>query len=276
MKLAGTFARRRKKVAIFSLEMTAQQFAKRCAAAELTKTQIGYIDICDDLMSVSELSTIVSRADKVDFIGVDFAELMLDGDSMQTEQTMANIYRTLAWVAKRLGVPVVLLSQLNRQHSGQLPNLTMLRYTGMAEALAALVLFLHNPTQIFVETSDALPLIDGRGYIIVAKSRFGYKDEVHSGVGAIQLGWDGKTGWSDKEYGSVPVEWRITMPRRRRGQEFHMTKVRLLKAWRRHEERWGPMSLRFVEDGVSSVYIPRNPPEEPPETLDDETTHHLP
>ena len=110
MKLAAAFAKRRLKAAIFSLEMTAQQFAKRCATAELSKTQINYIDICDDLLSVSELSTIVSRADKVDFIGVDFAELMLDGDSMQTEQTMANIYRTLAGVAKRLGIPVVFLS----------------------------------------------------------------------------------------------------------------------------------------------------------------------
>ena len=81
----------------------------------------------------------------------------------------------------------------------------MLRYTGMAEALAALVLFLHNPTQIFIESSDALPLIDGRGYIIVAKSRFGYKDGRHSGVGAIQLAWDGATGWGDKEYGWYPL-----------------------------------------------------------------------
>lgn len=203
IKVAEKLARIKKRSILFSLEMTSQQFAHRAIdLAKLPAKYMDYIEICDDVMSPSEISTIASRAQNVDFIGVDFAELLIDGDSMATEQAMANVYRTLAWTAKRMEVPVMLLSQLNRQHNGQVPQLTMLRYTGMGEALAALVLFLHNPSQIYIEQANTLPLEEGKAFIVVAKSRHGY---VHGGPGAVQTDFNGATGWGDTSYNWYPL-----------------------------------------------------------------------
>jgi hypothetical protein len=78
----------------------------------------------------------------------------------------------------------------------------MLRYSGMGEALASLVLFLHNPSQIYIQQADTLPLEEGKGYIVVAKSRFGYK---LGGPGAVQLDFDGATGWGDEGYQWFPL-----------------------------------------------------------------------
>lgn len=196
LKLAAAFARQhKKKVALFSLEMTSQQFMYRAKELlQLPKESLDMIEICDDVLGVSEIASIASRASDVGMIGVDFAELLLEGDSQQTEQTMSYIYRSLAWLAKRLGVPVILLSQLNRSDQ-DVPNLNRLRYTGMAEALAALVLFLYNPTAVY----DGIPggtikLLPGEGAIIVAKSRFGY---VFGAPGYIVVPWEGAAGWGD-------------------------------------------------------------------------------
>lgn len=197
LKLAAAFALKHKcKVAIFSLEMTSQQFMFRAKELlKLPKEVLDLIEICDDVLGVSDIASIASRADGVGMIAVDFAELLLEGDSMQSEQTMAYIYRTLAWLAKRMGIPVVLLSQLNRSNDQDVPNLNRLRYTGMAEALASLVLFLYNPTAIYDGVPGGLiKLLPGEGAIIVAKSRFGY---LYGAPGYIVVAWEGAAGWGD-------------------------------------------------------------------------------
>jgi replicative DNA helicase len=111
---------------------------------------------------------------------------------------MAQVYLTLARAAKITGVPFILLSQLSRSYTGGMPEITHLRYTGMAEALSALILLLYNPSAIFVSQSSggALPRQAGKGYIIVGKSRYGHKYPGH-GRFAIQCDWDGAAGWGD-------------------------------------------------------------------------------
>lgn len=198
LKLAEAFSKKhKKKVALFSLEMTAQQFMFRAKELlDLPKETLDLIEICDDVLGVSEIASIASRTSDVCMIGVDFAELLLEGDSMQTEQTMAYIYRTLAWLAKRLNIPVVLLSQLNRSNESDVPNLNRLRYTGMAEALASLVIFLFNPTAIYDGgMNKMIKLLPDEGAIIIAKSRFGYKQ---GAPGYIVVPWTGAGGWGDK------------------------------------------------------------------------------
>lgn len=198
LKIAACFAKKHKKdVGIFSLEMTSQQFMFRAKdLMDLPKAILDRVLICDDVLGVSEISALAARAEGLGLICVDFAELLLEGDSQQTEQTMAYVYRTLAWTAKRLGIPVLLLSQLNRSNSGDLPNLNRLRYTGMAEALAAMVLFLHNPNAIYDAQGEDQPVIlaPGDAGIVAAKSRFGFK---WGGPGVIHVPWTGSTGWGD-------------------------------------------------------------------------------
>lgn len=206
LKIAAAFTHHhKKKAALFSLEMTAQQFMFRAKnLLNLPKETLDMIEICDDVLGVSEIASIASRATDVGFIGVDFAELLLEGDSQQSEQTMAYIYRSLAWVAKRLNIPVLLLSQLNRSNDSDVPNLNRLRYTGMAEALAALVLFLYNPTAIYDGGMNKIvKLLPDEAAIIAAKSRFGYKK---GAPGYIVVPWTGAGGWGDQS-----VRWEYLM-----------------------------------------------------------------
>jgi hypothetical protein len=47
-----------------------------------------------------------------------------------------------------------------------------------------------------------LPFAEDKGYIIVGKSRFGFKMKR---PGAIQIDWSGETGWGDQGYSYFPV-----------------------------------------------------------------------
>jgi hypothetical protein len=66
--------------------------------------------------------------------------------------------------------------------------------------MGALILLLYNPGQTWTKlgTDERLPIHQGRGYIIVGKSRFGYRE---GRVGAIEVGWDGLHSWSDQSFG---------------------------------------------------------------------------
>jgi replicative DNA helicase len=116
---------------------------------------------------------------------------------------MGLIYRTLSMLAKKTGIPVVLISQLNRAtYTGGVPKVNHLRYSGMAEAMSALILLIYNPSNIyagFTPTTE-LATVLGYGYLIVGKSRFGFK---HGGPGAIQIGWskEDASGWADEDNG---------------------------------------------------------------------------
>jgi hypothetical protein len=76
----------------------------------------------------------------------------------------------------------------------------------MADALSALILLIYNPNRIFVDlgTDARLPVLDGRGYLIVGKSRFGLAHE--EGLGAVQIEWDGKAAWGNESLGWFLLE----------------------------------------------------------------------
>jgi len=200
IKLACCAAENDKKSMIFSMEMTGGQFSYR--ARQIHKIPKKYqknILVCDDILSpaaVASMATLVP--DDLWFIGVDFAELMMVGSSDRTESVMAEVYQTLVRAAKQLDTPIVLLSQLNRQYEGGLPQINHLRYTGMAEALASLVLLIYNKGAIFVrqDSGGALSHHKGKAWIIVGKSRYGNVAR-QGGRFAIQIGWDGEKGWGD-------------------------------------------------------------------------------
>ena len=207
LQIAASFAKRKKRVLCFSMEMTMQFLATRLLDIQsLTPAQKTYIDICDEVLSPSEVNKITSRASDADLVCVDFAELMLTGgDGSENEKTMGKIYKTLAWMSKNLRVPVILLSQLNRSsaYQGRLPNLTDYRYSGMAEAMASMAMLLYNPNVVYMNSTNGaspLPPIENKGYIIVAKSRYGFSSGSkfqHTSAGAIQVTWDGASGWGN-------------------------------------------------------------------------------
>ncbi len=202
LQLIGGAIRNGKNVLMYSLEMPSGQIVKRSLQIDssLTSEDLQRFYLCSDLISLEDLVADASRLAKsrnLYAIFVDFADLLVEGK--EDEQNMAIVYRELQKLARRTEVPVFLLAQLNREYRGGIPRINNIRYSGLAEALGAVVVMLYNPNQIWASqgTDARLPVINGIGYIIVGKSRFGFKN---GSPGAIQLSFeDGR--WGDEANG---------------------------------------------------------------------------
>jgi replicative DNA helicase len=123
----------------------------------------------------------------LDLIVVDYLGLMAaDRKSNETrEQVVAGISRAMKGLAKRLHVPVLLLSQLNRELHKRVdkrPILSDLRESGAIEQDADLVLFLHR--EEYYERNDET--VAGKAELIVAKARNGP-------LGTVHLHYDART-----------------------------------------------------------------------------------
>ena len=205
VQLASHVAKLNRKVLLYTLEQTRGQLVKR-----ILDTLDGgddsfrkNITICDDQMNVNELSAESSRVcsiEQIGFIGVDFVDLLLNEE--EDEPKVAHIYRTLAQLAKKTEVPVVAVAQLHRYEGGE-PRINNIRWSGLAEAMSAMIALLYNPAQTFgigSKKDGQLPLTPGKAWILIGKSRYGFKE---GGVGAIQVDWDSKKGW-----GQPDSSWR--------------------------------------------------------------------
>jgi len=108
----------------------------------------------------------------------DFVEL--GGDRAQKEDLrISTIAHNLKGIAKTLQIPVVALSQLNRDvenRANKMPALSDLRYSGMLEQLADNVIFIMRP-EYYVERAQQVdvPQEDKSGiaYVQYAKNRNG-------------------------------------------------------------------------------------------------------
>jgi replicative DNA helicase len=167
-------------VAIFSLEMSKQEISERmlCSAArvashrlrsgdtlpnedyyklvtvagELEKAPI-YVDDTAGI-NVFELRAkarrLASRVEpKLGLIIIDYLQLMMgDGRADNRQQEVANISRALKQLARELNVPVLAVSQLNREvetRAEKRPQLSDLRESGAIEQDADLVIFIYEP-----------------------------------------------------------------------------------------------------------------------------------
>jgi len=204
LKLAESFAGQGKAVLLFTFEMTNGQLVSRLLnispdiSMEIRKS----IMVCDDIMGVDEVVAEASRLaamNKLGFIGIDFADLMMTGE--EDEPKMGMLYRQMARMAKEAKTPVILLSQLNRLAAGKEPTIHDIRWSGLAEAMAALIFLIYNPNQTASGPPDPksqLDIIPGFGWLIVGKSRFGFGPQL--GYGAIKVKWDGQAAWLNDEY----------------------------------------------------------------------------
>ncbi|MFT4901910.1 MAG: replicative DNA helicase [Lentimonas sp.] len=163
-------------VLVFSLEMTAAQLAMRliCSRARVDMKRIrdrviSKQDSVDIATTVKELkqaplwiddassSTILDIRAKarrlhtknpLGLIVVDYLQLIRGTDNrIQREQQIADISRGMKGMAKELSVPVVVLSQLNRESEKENrdPRISDLRESGSIEQDADVVLLLHRP-----------------------------------------------------------------------------------------------------------------------------------
>ena len=190
-------------VAFFSLEMAKEQIVMRllCAESKVNSDRISdgfisqqdwknlhkagrtlyrapiYIDDSADNTSLTIRAK--ARRLKMDsglgLVIIDYLQLMKVARSRERRDLdISEISRSLKSLAKELGVPVVALSQLNRQlekRDDKRPRLSDLRESGSLEQDADVVALIHRE-EVFMKKEEKLAY-EGKAEIIVAKQRNG-------------------------------------------------------------------------------------------------------
>lgn len=161
--------------------------------AELEHLDLFVQDAFSTSMQVSSFARTLHRQGGMRGLVIDYLQLLRTGEKHESRQLeVSAMTRTFKQLAQRLGVPVVLLSQLNRQ--GMVrgkgketpPRLEDLRESGSIEQDADVVLLLHRET-----------LKSGELKVFVAKNR-------HGSEGDFVLGWEGQFARA------VPKKWSPT------------------------------------------------------------------
>jgi len=203
-----------KAVAIFSLEMSKEQLVLRMlsSAAKVPNTQlrVGQLEdsqwtdlaeasgvlssssiYIDDTSSINigDMRAKLRRIDNLGFVIVDYLQLMTSSKRFENRTTeVSAITRDLKILAKDLGVPVMVLSQLSRaSEKNPKPMLSDLRESGSIEQDADIVLMLYregeNGEQAQGQQNEA-----GSSYVVnclIAKNR-------HGETRTLQFHWDGQ------------------------------------------------------------------------------------
>lgn len=195
----------KKKVGIFSLEMSMEQLGDRLASLQggvnLMDIRMGnlanddfikYNDALGTLydadiyivdtpgLHISEMRTKARKLDLevgIDILFVDYLQLLKatskDGNRAQE---VTEISQSLKNLARELNIPVIALSQLNRSveaRNDRRPQLSDLRESGSIEQDADIVMFLHRESTYNRDLSDEEK---DKAEVIVAKHRNGATD----------------------------------------------------------------------------------------------------
>lgn len=214
-------------VLVFSLEMSAESLHQRNLAREAGLPLSHILDgkkfcdadwprlthatqimsemqmLVDDDSSLS-LAEIVSRSRAVkrragclDLIVVDYLGLMSGGMDENQNLRIASYTSGLKGLAKRLDVPVVLLSQLNRdleKRTNRRPQMSDLRDSGAIEQDADIILFLYRDEVYNPDSPDR-----GTAEIIIGKQRNGE-------TGPVRLAFNGEfQRFADLASGYMPL-----------------------------------------------------------------------
>ncbi len=156
-------------------------------ASELSESPF-YIDDSPS-RTVTEIAAMCRRAKRQDGLGlviIDYLGLIEpDNPADPRQEQVAKIARRLKGLARELNVPVLCLSQLNRQTEimkDNRPRLNHLRESGAIEQDADVVMFVHREEYYHTREQAEEKGLVGKAEIIVAKQRNGP-------VGTVHLAW---------------------------------------------------------------------------------------
>ena len=200
----------RKTVAVFSLEMSAEQLVTRILSGEAlvenyrlrtgnlreadwqkiaaAASVLNQLDIrVDDnpMLSAADMNAKCRRLDNLGLVVIDYLQLMTSaGDKSNRgenrQQVVSDISRMMKIMAKELNVPVICLSQLSRaneKRDDKRPMLSDLRESGAIEQDADIVMFLYRD-DYYNEDSEKHNIAE----CIIAKNR-------HGETGKVELRW---------------------------------------------------------------------------------------
>lgn len=200
-------------VAVFSLEMSAQQLVKRLISSE---TELPAEKIIKGHLAEHEMVQLMKLSGKlgeapifiddtpainifelrakcrrlkmqhdIQLVVIDYLQLMTsteNGKSGNREQEISSISRALKSIAKELNIPIIALSQLSRKvedrGGNKRPILSDLRESGAIEQDADLVCFLYRPEYYGFDEDDEGNPTKGVAEVIVAKHRNGALDKI--------------------------------------------------------------------------------------------------
>lgn len=214
LNIASNVAKKDFPVAVFNLEMSGEQLAKRVLSAEsqiegekirnaqfeesewnkLAETLENlesvplYIDDSTDVTvaSIRAKCRKLKIEKDIKLIVIDYLQLMQSGGKSDNRTTeIAEISRALKIMAKELNVPVIVGSQLSREvekRADKRPMLSDLRESGAIEQDADIVMFIYRDSYYNKDETDAR--FQNIAELIVAKHRNG-------SAGTIKLAFDG-------------------------------------------------------------------------------------
>ena len=210
MNIATEAAIRTKKaVAVFSLEMSAEQLANRMLSSEAQidsyKMRSGKLEgedwdaiahassrlsetdiLIDDTpgITVTGMKSKLHRVKNLGLVVVDYLQLMQgDRHNDNRVQEVGDISRGLKLLAKELAVPIICCAQLSRgpeNRPDKRPMLSDLCDSGAIEQDADVVLFLYRDEYYKEESVD-----QSVAEVIIAKNR-------HGSLEKVKLGWIGR------------------------------------------------------------------------------------
>ena len=206
----------KKAVAIFSLEMSAEQLVNRVIASEAMVNSYALrtgelkpedwehiaqaasgLSGCDILIddtpgiSVTAMKAKLRRVNNLGLVVIDYLQLMQSDKKIENRtQEVSEISRSLKILAKELNVPVICCSQLSRgteQRTSKKPMISDLRESGSIEQDADVIIFLYRDEYYKEAGSDSVAPDTEQNIaeIIVAKNRHGSTD-------TVKVGWNGQ------------------------------------------------------------------------------------
>jgi replicative DNA helicase len=158
-----------------------QMFELSQCAESMSRQRLFYLDNKYSIADITAKARLAYRKHGVRFVVADYLQLV-DAESkrgMLREQAVSAVSRELKRLAMELKIPVLVLSQLNREvekRDDKRPKLSDIRESGAIEQDANVVLFLHRPDAYDAEDRP------GEAELIIAKNRTGP-------TGSIRLMW---------------------------------------------------------------------------------------
>ena len=204
----------KKKVCVFSLEMSADQLVSRILSSEAlvdshelrsgklssdswekiadASSRLASCDILiDDTsgISVTDMKAKLRRVDNLGLVIIDYLQLMQSDRKIDNRvQEVSEISRSLKIMAKELMVPIICCAQLSRgpeSRTDKKPMLSDLRDSGAIEQDADVVMFLYRNEYYKTDGAPGDNNAANIAEVIIAKNR-------HGSTGTVKMGWIGQ------------------------------------------------------------------------------------